>query len=149
MKGVLDEQVLIDLTDGEGAIVAAVLDEAIARAEDEFDGYGGIYYVIPVRLAGDVVPGIVRTNVAVLAAYNLMARKPMWLADRADLATPIRKRQEQVVSWMRAIASANASTRLLIPDAIEKATPANAAADETWFDGAAPEMTRTALKGIF
>ena len=101
-------------------IDVTVLDAVIAAAEAEFDLYAGVYYVTPVRTAGDEVPIGVKEKLVDAVAWHLMNRRPEVMRSSADEGEYWTRRRREILGWFEAIASADPKRRLLIPGATEK-----------------------------
>jgi len=71
--GRIDEATVIQLTDdeGTGAVHAGRVDEAIADADQEIDGYAGTRYAVPMS----PVPAILKKLSVDIAIHNLFGRR--------------------------------------------------------------------------
>jgi phage gp36-like protein len=92
----LDEAVLIRLTDdeGTGSVNTARVDQAIADADAEIDGYLGARHPVPL----DPVPANIHKYSVDIAVYNLFSRK-------RDTAPEIRKeRYKAAIRYLEGVA---------------------------------------------
>ncbi|GAB4389038.1 MAG: hypothetical protein Kow0025_11970 [Thermodesulfovibrionales bacterium] len=73
MKGLLPEEVLVQLTDDEGlgSVNRQRVEEAIAQADAEIDSWCGERYAVPFS----TVPAVVKKMSADIAVYNLYCRR--------------------------------------------------------------------------
>lgn len=78
----LDEEILIQLTDDEGAgtVDDDMVTRAIADADAEIDSYCGVRYSVPFT----TVPGMIRKLAVEFAIYNLYGRRKGVSDDRKD-----------------------------------------------------------------
>ncbi len=96
----VSESVLIQLTDdaNTGSVVATVINQAIADADAEIDGYCGKRYALPFS----PVPDLVRKMSVDIALYNLHGRRADSMPDdRAE-------RYRQAVARLRDVARGTA-----------------------------------------
>jgi len=73
IKKLLPEDSLIQLTDdeGTGAIDEDIINEVIAQADSEIDGYCGVRYSVPFS----PVPAVIKKFSVDIAVYNLYSRR--------------------------------------------------------------------------
>ena len=108
----LDEAVLIQLTDDDGAgeVDDDKVTRAIADADSEIDSYCGTRYSVPFS----TVPAVIRKCSVDIAIYNLYARRRGAPEDRKE-------RYKNSVDFLKEVSKGNASLGEDDPDA----TPAN------------------------
>lgn len=101
LAGRLDEQRLIELTDDEaspsGVRDDAVCEEAIRRAESEFESYAGRLYALPVSPVTESLTDKLLDS----AAYYLMTRKPELLDDPNSFW---RGKRKEILAWLTDVA---------------------------------------------
>ncbi len=151
LKTRLSEERLIQLTDDSntGAIVQTAIDEAITSAEAELHLYAGVYYATPLRKSdGVTVPDGVRELLTDSVCWRLMTRRPEFLRNSEDEGKYWEARRDEILRWLRAIANADASRRLLIPGAVE-ASAATVRAGEASVSSDAPRFSGESMKGFF
>lgn len=120
---------LEELTDGAGAPDDAVIEAAIDAEENDFDGFAGVYYALPVRDSLAAVVGITKERILDGVAIRLLLRKPEFMADGSELAKVWQPKIIEVRDWKRGLSDPKRPVR--IPNAVEKtsvATTAGAAA---------------------
>jgi phage gp36-like protein len=135
LKKLLPEELLIQLTDDEGAGVVnqGRIDEAIAGADTEIDSYCGVKYAVPFAAP---VPDLVKKLSIDISIYNLYSRKVEELpATRAD-------RYKNAIRQLEGIAGGKIS----IGEATEP-TPA-AGADGAEISGSDRIFTRDNMSGF-
>ena len=109
LKLAIDEERLLELTDDEGLgeIVQARIDEAIATAQGEVDGFLQERYEVPL----DPVPALVKGACRDIAIYHLYSRK-------VDVLPEIRvKRHDNSVKMLTHIAAGKISLGVADPPA--------------------------------
>jgi phage gp36-like protein len=86
IRKLLPEEALVRLTDdeGTGAVDEGRVQEAVAQADSEIDGYCGARYKVPFSTA----PGVVKKLSVDIAVYNLYSRG-------VDQAPPVRAERYQ------------------------------------------------------
>lgn len=85
----LSARLLIELTTEDPSATepdANVLDDVIAGTEAIFEGYAGVYYPLPVRLASDpaAAPPHIVSDLVTATSYMLMTRRPALLSDDVE-----------------------------------------------------------------
>ena len=150
LEGALELPKLLQLTNTteEAPLEGVILNEAVRRAEDEFESYAGAYYALPVRLADGAPPPFVQTQLSMLVVYHLLARKPAWLAEGGEMSH-FQTFRKELLSWMKGLANPDGDRRVRITGAVELAAPEIVSGDEIVFDSPEPlRMTRNALRGV-
>jgi hypothetical protein len=145
LLGRFTETQLIELTDGSTSIVASVIEDAIESEENDFDGFAGVYYALPVRTAADEVPGIVRERILDGAAIRLLSRKSEFLTDGSQLLPFWSAKMVDLRNWKLALSSSKRDVK--IPDAVERSASISTSGTATVISDT-PRFTRDAMKGF-
>jgi phage gp36-like protein len=104
MKTLLPEERIIELTDDEdtGSVNQARVDEAIAQADSEIDGYLGERYAVPLS----PVPPVIRKLSVDMAVYHLYSRRA------EDIPETRRDRYRHAVRFLEGVSRGSVSLGL-------------------------------------
>ncbi len=126
------EETLVQLTDGASAPDEAIVNTAIDSEENDFDGYAGVFFALPVRTSAGAVPGIVTEKLLDGVAIRLLCRKPEFVfSDQGELSAWWDRRMKALEAWKLALS--DPARKVKLPDAVERGavTETNSAAVKT------------------
>jgi hypothetical protein len=118
-------ETLTQLTDGETSFVSGVIEDAIDSEENDFDGFAGVYYTLPVRTATNEVPGVVRERLLDGVAIRLLSRKPEFLTEGSHLLPFWSAKMVDLRNWKSGLSAKSRDFR--IPDGVERSASVSTA----------------------
>lgn len=136
---------LTELTDGATSFDATIVEKQIAAEENDFEGFAGAYYALPVRTASNAIPPIVRERLLDGVAIRLLKRKPEFMMEGGQMSAYWKSVMKELADWKLAIASHDREAR--IPDAVEREV-SSASFGTAAVTSDTPRFTRERMKGF-
>lgn len=118
-------ETLIQLTDGDATYVDATIDKQIESEENDFEGFAGVYYTLPVRTSAAAVPAVVRERLLDGVAIRLIRRKPEFMNDGDKLSAFWSREMKKLEEWKTSLSDPNRKVK--IPDGVERTTSTSTA----------------------
>lgn len=143
----LTDRELIQLTNEASALEVnwTVVEEAIEDEELDLEGYAGVFYQLPVRLADGSVPGDVRGKVLDGVKLRLWGRKSSFIAENGDLATVYKREATTLLDWKKGLADPRRLVK--IPGAVESGELAGSGGADALMTSEALVFTRESMEG--